>query len=80
MNLMIQKACALVGGQTALAKTLTRLTGQEVTQQRVRNWMARGDNVPAEFMAAIEQATKGQITRKKMRPKDWRSIWPELES
>lgn len=27
---------------------------------------------------AIEQATKGAVSRQDLRPDDWRSIWPEL--
>lgn len=26
----------------------------------------------------IEQATDGAVSRKDLRPEDWRSIWPEL--
>lgn len=78
MNITIQKACDAVGGQTALAKLISTITGKEITQQRVRNWAARGDSVPTEFIAAIEQATDGKVTRKDMRPNDWQTIWPEL--
>jgi len=28
--------------------------------------------------AAIERATHGQVTRRDLRPQDWRNIWPEL--
>jgi DNA-binding transcriptional regulator YdaS (Cro superfamily) len=80
MNPPIQRACEIVGGQTALAKILTELTGKEVTQQRVRNWLVRGDDVPTEFMAPIEKATDKQVTRKHFHPDDWQSIWPEMES
>lgn len=74
----IQKACELVGGQTALARELTRLTGVEVTQQRVNNWISRGDDVPTEFMAPIEQITDGIVGRRDFRPNDWQVIWPEM--
>lgn len=40
-------------------------------------WKARG-KVPAEHCAAIELATRGAVTRKDLRPGDWRRIWPEL--
>lgn len=75
---LIQKACDLVDGQTALARELTRMTGTHVTQQRVRNWIARGDEVPTDFMAPIEILTHRQVTRKQFRPNDWHVIWPEL--
>jgi len=78
MNLHIKKACRLVGGQTALAKGITQITGKKVTQQRVRNWLLRGDEVPADFMAAIETLTNKQVSRQAMRPEDWQVVWPEL--
>ena len=31
-----------------------------------------------EVAARLELATKGQITRKQLRPDDWSVIWPEL--
>jgi len=30
------------------------------------------------YAAAIERATNGQVTRRDLRPHDWRNIWPEL--
>ncbi len=74
----IQKACDKAGGQTALANSLSGLTGKVVTQQRIRNWLARGNRVPAEYCAAIEQVTGGAVSRRDMRPDDWHLIWPEL--
>lgn len=29
-------------------------------------------------MARIEELTGGEVSRKDMRPDDWRDIWPEL--
>lgn len=78
MKELIQNACDVVGGQTALARLLTQITGKKVTQQRVSTWLVRGTEVPTEFMAAIEVATAGKVTRKEFRPDDWQSIWPEL--
>lgn len=48
-----------------------------IGQSTVSNWKMRG-NVPVEYLAAIEQATGGRVTRKHFRPKDWKRIWPEL--
>lgn len=31
-----------------------------------------------ELSVSIEQATKGAVTRKELRPDDWHLIWPEL--
>lgn len=75
---LVQKASDIAGGQTALAKELTRLTGEEITQQRVNNWIVRGDSVPTEFMAPIEIVTNNKVTRKQFCPKNWQIIWPEL--
>lgn len=78
MNQIIQKACDLVGGQTALARLLSIISRREIKQQRVYNWLKRGDDVPVELMAPIEKATDGKVTRKDFRPDDWDVIWPEL--
>lgn len=74
----IQKACEKAGGQTALANSISELTGTVVTQQRIRNWLARGDRVPAEYCVAIEYATNAEVTRRDLRPDDWHLIWPDL--
>jgi DNA-binding transcriptional regulator YdaS (Cro superfamily) len=34
----------------------------------------------AEIAARTESATKGSVTRKELRPEDWRQIWPELSA
>ena len=41
-------------------------------------WRTLARPVPIEKAVAIEQATNGLVTRKDLRPDDWRSIWPEL--
>lgn len=78
MNHLIQKACQLVNGQTALAQELSRRTGKNVTQQRVYNWIYRGDEVPTEFMAPIEDITNKEVSRRDLRPHDFHIVWPEL--
>jgi len=45
-----------------------------VTPQRLSNWVERG--VPVERCAGVE-AELG-VSRKTLRPDDWRAIWPEL--
>lgn len=49
-----------------------------VSQDMVYQWLKGIRPVPIGRCAAIEQATKGQVTRKDLRPDDWASIWPEL--
>ena len=48
-----------------------------IKTQAVTNWKAKGE-VPIEHCTPIEQATKGAVTRKDLRPNDWQAIWPEL--
>lgn len=43
--------------------------------------IAYGNKQPSAMVAAnLERATRGLITRKSLRPDDWRAIWPELSS
>ncbi|MBV7459468.1 MULTISPECIES: YdaS family helix-turn-helix protein [unclassified Acidovorax] len=35
--------------------------------------------VPVRYCVAIERATGGAVSRRELRPGDWRDIWPELE-
>jgi DNA-binding transcriptional regulator YdaS (Cro superfamily) len=44
----------------------------------VADWISRDKPVPVVHMAAIEAYTAGAVTRRDMRPDDWRRIWPEL--
>lgn len=60
----LDKAIDHAGGVTALAEKLG------VRQSVVSNWRTRGvsPRVPAERCIAIEQATKGAVTRHDLRP------------
>ncbi len=66
----IEKAAQAVGGPAKLAALLG------VTVQAVGNWKDRG--IPLERCVAVEDATKGLVTRKDLRPDDWHLYWPEL--
>lgn len=44
----------------------------------VSQWAAGLKPVPAERCAQLELATRGQVTRRQLRPNDWWLIWPEL--
>ena len=66
----IDEAAHLLGGRAGLAKRL------RVTPAALGNWKVRG--VPIEHCPAIERATSGAVTRRDLRPEDWREIWPEL--
>lgn len=64
----LKQAVEAHGGVTAAAVLL------EISPQRLSNWIERG--VPTEHCARVEAALG--VARQQMRPKDWRSIWPEL--
>jgi len=49
-----------------------------VRQSVVSNWRARNTVIEAIHCTAIEQFTKGRVTRVDLRPDDWWRIWPEL--
>ncbi|MDW3682964.1 helix-turn-helix domain-containing protein [Cupriavidus sp. CV2] len=68
----IQRASEIAGGKAALA----RLVG--VKPPTVQQWASGARPVAIERCVAIEQATKGAVTRKALRPNDWHLIWPEL--
>ena len=63
-NEYLRKAIEIVGGQSALA----RACGGRVKQQHVWNWLHRDGRVPAQYVLAVERATRGQITRQMLRP------------
>lgn len=68
----IDKAADIVGSQTALAAVLG------VSKGAVSQWKDEDRRVPAAHCVAIERETKGQVTRRELRPDDWELIWPEL--
>lgn len=49
-----------------------------VSQGMISQWVNNTRPVAIERCVDIEIATKGQVTRKDLRPKDWARIWPEL--
>lgn len=66
----IARAAECVGSASELA----RLLG--VTKAAVSQWKKTG--VPITHCVPIERATAGAVTRRDLRPTDWRDIWPEL--
>jgi len=68
----IYRAAEIVGSMAELARILG------VTRAAVHQWTRDGAQVPIERCYAIEVATGGAVTRRDLRPRDWRSIWPEL--
>ena len=68
----IQKACQIVGGQSALARIIS------VTPPTVNQWICEKRSVSARLAVAIEGATSGKVSRKDLRPNDFHLIWPEM--
>lgn len=68
----IERACAEVGSQTALAEMLG------VSLSAVNQWVRGERPVPVQHCPAIERVTKGAVSRQDLRPRDWQAIWPEL--
>ncbi|HEY6021834.1 MAG TPA: helix-turn-helix domain-containing protein [Candidatus Paceibacterota bacterium] len=57
----LNTAISILGGVTELANAIG------VSSQVVTNWRARG-RVPAEWCRAVEESTKGGVTRYDLRP------------
>lgn len=64
----LERAIALCEGQAGLARRLTEITGEEITQQRIWAILHRGQKYPAELVIPTERATDGQVTRFQLRP------------
>lgn len=69
----INKAIENAGSASELARKVG------VTPQAICFWRDGLRKIPAEKCSAIELATNGVVTRRDLRPDDWRLIWPELQ-
>lgn len=73
----VRRAAKLLGSQRALAIALG------VAPVNVSQWLSsagvKGRQVPPKQCVRIEALTKGAVSRRELRPDDWRDIWPELE-
>lgn len=69
-------AIQIVGSQRALARALS------IAPTAVGQWrkpeQTGGRPVPPKQCVRIERLTAGRVTRRDLRPDDWREIWPEL--
>ena len=61
-------------GQAALASLLG------VTETTANQWYWGRKPVSITYCVRIEQLTRRIVTRQMMRPKDWKTIWPDLEA
>ena len=64
----LHRAVGLAGGQAGLARRLSEITGRQIKQPHVWNWLYRDSAVPAEMVIPIERATTGAVTRHELRP------------
>ena len=68
----LTRAVEIAGSQVELA----RLLGKK--QPHIYKWLNSPNGVPPEHCFPIETATGGKVTRRDLRPDDWKRIWPEL--
>lgn len=64
--LPIERAIDKAGSMSELARLLSEKVGKPILSQHVNNWRNRG--VPAERCLAIEEVTKGTVSRYDLRP------------
>jgi DNA-binding transcriptional regulator YdaS (Cro superfamily) len=60
------KAIAAAGGQSALARGISKSTGRTIRQGHIWSWLYRTQIVPAEYVIAIESITG--VSRHDLRP------------
>lgn len=65
----VDEAAQHVGGRGELARIF------EKSLSTIGQWKQRG--VPIEYCARLERICP-TVTRQRLRPHDWREIWPEL--
>lgn len=70
-NKHIISAIKVFGSQADLARAM-KVSPQMVTK------LLNGKPVPPLRASQIEVLTGGKVTRKQLRPDDWRQLWPEL--
>ena len=68
-KLPIEEACDIVGSQAEMARIL------DVSPAMVNQLVKGLRPVPIEHCLTVERATKGRVTRKALRPKDFDRIW-----
>lgn len=66
----------------AWLKTATdeQVAGTSTTRAYLRLIAYGHKTASAEIAARTESATSGLVTRRDLRPEDWRQIWPELSA
>lgn len=51
----------------------------EVSPGMLSQWLSGHRPIAPAKCVLIEQNTRGQVSRKELRPDDWKQIWPELD-
>lgn len=69
------EAIAFAGTQIALANLLKKYN-VKISQPHIQKWLKSPNGVPPNYCVAIENETP--VTRKKLRPNDYPTYWPEL--
>lgn len=64
----LRRAIELAGGQSALARKLSQLTGDRITQVHVWNWLNRSGRITDKYTIAAERAVDSEVTRRDLRP------------
>lgn len=68
----VERAARIVGNKSKLARSIN------VAPQTLQDWASGFKAVPVRRCVQIEQATNGAVTRRDLRPHDWKELWPEL--
>ena len=65
----LRRVIELSGGQAALARKLSQLTGRTITQPHVWQWLNRSGRITdSRCIIAAERAVDGKVSRAELRP------------
>lgn len=64
----LKKAINLAGGQTELARRVTDLSGKDVKQQHVYNWLHRQRQCSKCFARYVAEAVGNEVTKEDLCP------------
>lgn len=64
----LQRAVALLNGQSALALAASAAGPKKVERQHIGNWLTRDEQVSAEYVLQVSAATGYEVTPHQLRP------------
>jgi len=74
----IERAVAIAGGQTALARRCQEVSGHPYRQSHIWNWLNEMEAVPPDVAVLLEKATG--VDRSEFRPDLWpRARWKAVK-